>query len=141
MWGHSGFIRTHKAAQHSLPSNNFTYTPATSSSPNMVSQIDSQANSHRFERSSADFTYTNFAENMNKMSQPESGHSRQASMPKLQSSFSTSDLPTIRNATGPQNNYNRGPLVGQRHSRELSIGTVERNIAVSDSLHDIWFIS
>jgi hypothetical protein len=51
------------------------------------------------------------------------GHSRQGSMPKLQPSFSTSDLPTMRtgNTIQTNNNYGRGPIDRQRHTRDLSI--------------------
>ncbi|KAF8540796.1 armadillo-type protein [Trichophaea hybrida] len=123
MWGHSSFTRSHRPAQHSLPVNNYPYTPTSNSSPKVVPQTDSPATVRRFERASTDFSFSTFSENVNtKISQTETGtgHSRQGSMPKLQPSFSTSDLPTMR--TIQPNNYGRGPIVDrQRHARDLSI--------------------
>lgn len=130
MWGNK-FTRSHRPAQHSLPVNNFPYTPTSNSSPKVVPQTDSPTAIHRFERASTDFPFATFSENLNAKISQEPGHSRQASMPKLQSSFSTSDLPTVRNGNGIQsNNFGRGPIVDrQRHNREASITAAERLVS------------
>ncbi|KAA8895705.1 armadillo-type protein [Sphaerosporella brunnea] len=120
MWGHTTFTRTHRPAQHSLPVNNYPYTPTSNSSPKIAPQTDSPAAIHRFDRASTDFGFSTFTENVNTKIEP--SHSRQSSMPKLQPSFSTSDIPTMRTIGGIQSNaFSRGPLDRQRHSRELSI--------------------
>ncbi|KAI5852319.1 armadillo-type protein [Tricharina praecox] len=126
LWGHTTFTRSHRPAQHSLPVNNFPYTPTSNSSPKVVPQTDSPG-IRRFERSSTDFPFSTFSENLSaKITQTESGQSRQGTMPKLQPSFSTSDIPTMRAASSSSNNmqnntFGRGPIDRQRHSRELSV--------------------
>ncbi|KAI5796737.1 armadillo-type protein [Pyronema domesticum] len=127
MWSQN-FTRSHRPAQHSLPVNNYPYTPTSNSSPKVMPQTDSPAAPRRFERSSTDFSFSSFGESVgNRVSQQSeaNGHSRQGSMPKLQSSFSTNDLPTMRNGSNIQtsNIYGRGPIDRQRHNRDLTIGT------------------
>lgn len=132
LWGHTTFTRSHRPAQHSLPVNNFPYTPTSNSSPKVVPQTDSPG-IRRFERSSTDFPFSTFSENLSaKITQTESGQSRQGTMPKLQPSFSTSDIPTMRAASSSSNNmqnntFGRGPIDRQRHSRELSV-TAANNV-------------
>lgn len=133
-WASSNFHRSHRPAQHSLPVNNFPYTPNSNSSPKIVPQTDSPAAIRRDYRSSADFPFAAFSENLNaKISQTESGHARHSSVPKLQPSYSTSDIPTMRSHGGMQNttNYGRGPIDRQRHARDQSLGGIERSMTVS----------
>jgi hypothetical protein len=126
MWGHTTFTRTHRPAQHSLPVNNYPYTPTSNSSPKIAPQTDSPAAVRRFERSATDYPFSGFSENISAKIEPT--HSRQSSMPKLQPSFSTSDIPTMRTAGGIQNSFGRGPIDRQRHSRDLSINAAVSNV-------------
>lgn len=135
-WGSSTFQRSHRPAQHSLPVNNFPYTPNSNSSPKVVPGSDSPAAIRRFDRGPTDFPFAAFSENLNgKMTQPETGHGRHASVPKLQPSYSTSDIPTMRNPGSMQNaNFGRGPIDRQRHGRDPSLGGGDRSMAVCASL-------
>jgi len=149
LWGHATFTRTHRPAQHSLPVNNYPYTPTSSSSPKVVPQTESPG-IRRIDRSSTDFPFSTFSENLSaKITQTESG-SRQGSMPKLQPSFSTSDIPTMRtssnssntNNTNIQNNpFGRGPIDRPRHSRELSITAAANNVSNITFLFFCWLRS
>lgn len=110
-WPH--FAR-HKPAQHSLPSIvHYPYTPpatATGKPTIAVSQAHTESPTayRRHERGSVDLSYLSYMEN-NRHGMHHDG------MPKLQSSFSTSDLPTMRNIA----NYGRISMM-DRHRRESS---------------------
>ncbi|PUU72262.1 armadillo-type protein [Tuber borchii] len=117
------FSRHHH--QHSLPSNSYgaPFTPTSNASPKVtVPQTDSATLGRRFERSSTDLSFSTFSDNINtKISQTEASHTNQNFMPKLQASYSTSDLPTMRTAN-PVNvqGYGRIAMDRPRHSREPS---------------------
>ena len=117
------FSRHHH--QHSLPSNSYgaPFTPTSNASPKVaVPQTDSATLGRRFERSSTDLSFSTFSDNIDtKVSQTEASHTNQNFMPKLQASYSTSDLPTMRSAN-PVNvqGYGRIAMERPRHSREPS---------------------
>lgn len=114
-WG--GF--RHRPAQHSLPVNNYPYTPASKASPKVtVPQTDSPTSFRRYEEKS----FPQFSENLEaKLAQSsEISHANQNA--RLQSSFSSSDIPTMRAANHNVNaqNFGRIQMDRSRHSREPS---------------------
>ncbi|KAI5841910.1 armadillo-type protein [Morchella snyderi] len=110
----------HRPAQHSLPANNYPYTPAGKSSPKVtVPQTDSPTTFRRFEEK----PFPQFSENLEaKLTQGNDiSHANQNSMPRLQSSFSTSDIPTMRTSNHMNTqSFNRIQMERPRHSREPS---------------------
>ncbi|KAL7271165.1 hypothetical protein RUND412_006099 [Rhizina undulata] len=99
-------LSRHRPAQHSLPLINYPYTPTSNASPKVtVPQTDSPIAARRYDRSSVDLSFGHLSENLHaKLAQTEvASHGNQTTMPKLQPSFSTSDLPTIRNANNMSN--------------------------------------
>ncbi|KAF8468427.1 armadillo-type protein [Kalaharituber pfeilii] len=109
----------HRPAQHSLPVNNYPYTPTSNSSPKVtVPQTDSPVTTRRYERGPNDLPLGAFAESHKLISGEAPSILHQSMMPKLQSSFSTPDIPTLRHNSG---NVMRGTTF-ERHRRELSSG-------------------
>lgn len=110
----------HRPAQHSLPANNYPYTPAGKSSPKVtVPQTDSPTSFRRFEEK----PFPQFSENLEaKLTQGNDiSHVNQNSMPRLQSSFSTSDIPTMRTSNHMNTqSFGRIQMERPRHSREPS---------------------
>ena len=91
----------HRPAQHSLPMNTYARTPTATLSPKIIlGQVESSS-VQRFDKSVQDNIFGGFVEN-NRI--PPMGHlpmQSETTMPrKLQGSFSTSDLPTMRTING-----------------------------------------
>jgi hypothetical protein len=146
----------HRPAQQSLPVNNFFNNPTSpnsgpQSNTGVMSQPQSNrssldfSNLRRFDRNSTDFSgfQSSWADQGNKTPAATTPHGTpQSGPPKLQSSYSTSDLPTMKNTTpggngttNPQANaqtafHNHNASLGRippngtnnRHSREISAG-------------------
>ncbi|KAF8426581.1 armadillo-type protein [Tirmania nivea] len=129
-WSNSSFAR-HRPAQHSLPVNNFPYTPTSNVSPKFsVPQTDSPVTVRRYERGQNDLPMSAFVEGHKLISGETPAGLHHPIMPKLQSSFSTPDIPTMRhNTTG--NSLRGAPF--ERHRRELSNG-MEPGPSASNSL-------
>lgn len=130
-WSNSSFSR-HRPAQHSLPVNNFPYTPTSNVSPKVaVPQTDSPVTVRRYERGQSDLPMSAFVESHKLISGETPTGLHHPMMPKLQSSFSTPDISTMRhNTTG--NSLRGAPF--ERHRRELSNG-IEPGPSVGIVLH------
>lgn len=101
--------------------NNYPYTPASKASPKVtVPQTDSPTSFRRYEEKS----FPQFSENLEaKLAQTsEISHANQNTMPRLQSSFSSSDIPTMRaaNHNVSAQSFGRIQMDRPRHSREPS---------------------
>lgn len=129
-WSNSSFAR-HRPAQHSLPVNNFPYTPTSNVSPKVtVPQTDSPVTVRRYERGQNDLPMSAFVESHKLISGETTAGLHHPMMPKLQSSFSTPDIPTLRHNT-TSNSLRGAPF--ERHRRELSNG-MEPGPSTSNSL-------
>ena len=138
--GWPSFAR-HRPAQHSLPMTIFVYeAPQTNGSPNGglsqsgVSSNGSPGNMRRYDRHSMDLTFSPLGESIKPAGLASPSNSQQAP-PKLQSSYSTNDIPTMKTTNGisttthaQQHFHNHNASLGRipmngvnnRHSRELS---------------------
>jgi hypothetical protein len=139
--GWPSFAR-HRPAQHSLPMNPFTYeSPQTNGSPSAslpqsgVSSNGSPGNIRRYDRNSMELTFSPLGENSKPATTVTSPSSTQQTPPKLQSSFSTNDIPTMKSNNGistathaQQHFHNHNASLGRipingvsnRQSRELT---------------------
>ncbi|KAH0537041.1 hypothetical protein FGG08_006139 [Glutinoglossum americanum] len=139
--GWPSFAR-HRPAQHSLPMNPFIYeSPQTNGSPSAslpqsgISNNGSPGNIRRYDRNSMELTFSPLGENSKPATAVTSPSSAQQTPPKLQSSYSTNDIPTMKGSNGMNaathaqqhfHNHNaslgRIPIngVNNRHSRELT---------------------
>jgi len=144
--GWPSFAPRHRPAQHSLPMNPFPLASGLNSSPaNSTAQqqggqahdASSGAGTRRRDSKLSDLSFTPITESSaaSQSITPPTAMQQQHAAPKLSSSYSTSDIPTIKNPNGINNvsqaqqqlhNHNaslgRIPLHGMnnRHSRELS---------------------
>ena len=152
-WWNNQFTR-HRPSQHSLPQNVYDLSQSTQhslDSPNSASQvsIDTQIDSpvnvrlnrHSMEATLASYTQKNLLSNLTN-----GASSGRPSLANLQSSYSTNDIPTLKNSNGlstpisppkhdaKQQFHNHNASLGRipahamnsRHSRDMSNGDIRR---------------
>ena len=152
-WWNNQFTR-HRPSQHSLPQNVYDLSQSTQhslDSPNSASQvsIDTQIDSpvnvrlnrHSMEATLASYTQKNLLSNLTNGTS-----SGRPSLANLQSSYSTNDIPTLKNSNGmstpisppkhdaKQQFHNHNASLGRipahamnsRHSRDMSNGDIRR---------------
>ena len=139
--GWPSFAR-HRPAQHSLPMNPFIYEspqtngpPSASLSQSGVSSTGSPSNTRRYDRNSMELTFSPLGETTKPATAVTSPNSAQQTPPKLQPSYSTNDIPTMKNSNAinttthaQQHFHNHNASLGRipingvnnRHSRELT---------------------
>ncbi|KAI9774911.1 MAG: hypothetical protein M1840_000127 [Geoglossum simile] len=128
--GWPSFAR-HRPAQHSLPLNPFIYeSPQTNGSPGAslsqsgVSSTGSPSNTRRYDRNSMELTFSPLGETIKPATAVTSPNSAQQTPPKLQSSYSTSDIPTMKNS----NTINTTTHAQQHfHNHNASLGRIPIN--------------
>jgi hypothetical protein len=126
--GWPSFAR-HRPAQHSLPMNPFIYeSPQTNGSPSAslpqpgVSSTGSPNNTRRYDRNSMELTFSPLGETIKPAIT--SPNSAQQTPPKLQPSYSTNDIPTMKNS----NTINTTTHAQQHfHNHNASLGRIPIN--------------